>query len=51
MYRDATLKITDGEKVLLSKKKPKFAPGEMEMVKISAEKLRDAESIKLSLEF
>lgn len=51
VYREATLKISDGERVILSKKKPKFAPGEMESVKLSADKLKDVENLRFSLEF
>ena len=51
VYRDATLKVCDGERVILQKKKPKFAPGEMETVKLSSEKLSDVSSLKFSIEF
>ncbi len=51
VYRDATLKVMDGDKVILQKKKPKFAPGEMESVKLSAEKLAGASSLAFSIEF
>ncbi len=51
VYRDATIKVSDGERVVLSKKKPKLAPGEMECVKLSAEKLKGVENLKFSIEF
>lgn len=51
VYRDATLKVMDGDKVILQKKKPKFAPGEMESVKLSAEKLIGVSNLAFSIEF
>ena len=50
-YRDATLIISDGEQVIYKKKKPKFAPGEMECVKLSADKLISAQNLRFSIEF
>ncbi|MGM9632452.1 MAG: NAD(P)/FAD-dependent oxidoreductase [Eubacteriales bacterium] len=50
VYRNAILKVCDGERVILQKKKPKFAPGEMESVKLSADMLRGVEKLTLSLE-
>ena len=37
VYRNAKLTVSNGDKVLISRKKPKMAPGEMETVKIKAE--------------
>lgn len=51
VYRDATIKVCDGERVILSKKKPKLAPGEMECVKLSSEKLKGACALRFSIEF
>lgn len=51
VYRDATLIISDGEQVIYKKKKPKFAPGEMECVKLSADKLISAQNLRFSIEF
>ena len=51
VYRDATLKVMDGDKVILQKKKPKFAPGEMESVKLSSEKLMGVSNLAFSIEF
>lgn len=51
VYRDATLKVMDGDKVILQKKKSKFAPGEMESVKLSAEKLMGVSNLAFSIEF
>lgn len=49
VYRDATLKIDDGTNVLISKKKPKFAPGEMECVTIKADQLQQITCLQLSI--
>ena len=51
VYRDATLKICDGEREILSRKKLKFAPGEMECVTLSADKLENVEDLRFSIEF
>lgn len=51
VYRNAILKVCDGERVILQKKKPKFAPGEMESIKLSADTLKGVEKLTLSLEF
>ncbi len=51
VYRDATIKVSDGEKVILSRKKLKFAPGEMESVTLKADKLESVEKLHFSIEF
>ena len=51
VYRDATIKVSDGEHVILQKKKLKLAPGEMECVKLPADKLCGVEDIRFSIEF
>lgn len=51
VYRDATLIISDGKQIIYKKKKPKFAPGEMECVKLSADKLISAQNLRFSIEF
>ena len=51
VYRDATLKVYNGENLILSKKKLKFAPGEMECVALSDEKLVGVEKLRFSIEF
>ncbi len=48
VYRDKKLVIRDGEKILLSKKKPKFAPGEMETVTLTAEMLKNLSNCQLN---
>ena len=51
VYRDAVIKVCDGDRVIISKKKMKFAPGEMETVKLSADKLAGVEKLHFSIEF
>ena len=48
VYRDRKIVVRDGERVLISKKKQKLAPGEMETVKLTAEMLASVESGTLS---
>ena len=43
VYRDATIVVSDGERTLLRKKKPKLAPGEMETVKLTAAQIAEAD--------
>ena len=52
VFRDAKIVVKAGEKVLISKKKQKLAPAEMEKVLLTAEMLADAEgeSISFSIE-
>ena len=52
VFRDKKLVVRDGDRVLLSRKKQKLAPGEMETVKLTAEMIGSVESgvISLSLE-
>ncbi len=51
VYRDAVIKICDGERVILQKRKLKLAPGEMECVKLDASKLENVENLRFSIEF
>ena len=51
VYRDATIKVSDGERVILQKKKLKLAPGEMECVKLPADNLCGVEDLRFSIEF
>lgn len=51
VYRDATIKVSDGERVILQKKKLKLAPGEMECVKLPADKLCGVKNLRFSIEF
>ncbi len=50
VYKNAKINVTDGQKSILSKRKPKLAPGEMEYVTITAEQLRNAKTLDFSLE-
>ena len=50
MYKNVRVNVTAGDKVLLSKKRPKVAPGEMESVTIKAELLNDVTELAVSLE-
>jgi thioredoxin reductase len=50
VYRNVTLKVMDGERVVLSRKKVKMAPGEMESVTLKAEQLEDAKQLSFALE-
>ena len=47
VYRDKKITVRDGERVIISKKKQKLAPGEMETVKLTAEILSSLESGEL----
>lgn len=47
VYRDATVTVRDGERVIYSRKKPKLAPGEMETVKLTADMIGSVESGEL----
>ena len=52
VFRNARIVVRDGERVLVSKKKQKVAPGEMEAITIKAEQISECgDIIKLSLEF
>ena len=48
VFRDVRIVVKDGEKVLISKKKQKVAPGEMETVTVTADMLSKAEGNVLS---
>ena len=50
VYRNVTLKVMDGERVVLSRKKIKMAPGEMESVTLKAEQLEDVTQLSFALE-
>lgn len=50
VYRNATLKVTSGDRTLLSRKKIKLAPGEMEHIKLTAEQLTGISELHLSVE-
>ena len=48
VYRDKKIVVRDGERVLISKKTQKLAPGEMETVKLTADMLGSLENKTLS---
>ena len=48
VYRDIKIVVRDGDYIIVSKKKQKVAPGEMETVKITSQMLTDIKSGKLS---
>ena len=50
VYKNVRVNVTSGDKVILSKKRPKVAPGEMESVTIKAEMLADVAELAVSLE-
>ena len=50
VYRNVTLKVLDGDRVVLKKKKPKMAPGEMESVTLKPEQLAGAAGLCFELE-
>jgi thioredoxin reductase len=50
VYRNVTLRLTDGERVVYSRKKPRMAPGEMESVTLKGEALRGCKGLYVSLE-
>lgn len=53
VYRDVRIVVRDGENVLVSKKKQKVAPGEMETVTLTSEMLENVvgNELSLSIEF
>lgn len=50
VYRDAAIVVSEGERVLLRKKKMKLAPGEMECIKLPKDKLHNVSKLKFSIE-
>ena len=48
VYRDAKIIVKDGDRIILEKKKQKFAPGEMETVTLKADLLAGIESGNIS---
>ncbi len=50
VYRNSRITVKDGERVILSKKKEKLAPGEMECVKLTAAQIGDASALSFSIE-
>ena len=50
IYRNSKITVKDGKRVILSKKKEKLAPGEMECVKLTAAQIGDAIALSFSIE-
>lgn len=50
VYKNAEIKVTDGNTTLLSQKKPKVAPGEMESITLKGGQLKNAKELYFSLE-
>ena len=50
IYRDVTIKVTDGDRVVFSKKKAKVAPGEMESITLTPAQFAGASELDFSLE-
>ena len=50
VYRNVTLKVLDGERVVAQKKKSRMAPGEMESITLKASAFTDAKELKFVLE-
>jgi len=50
VYKNVRITVASGDTVLLSKKKPKVAPGEMESITLKSEQLENAKKLYFSLE-
>lgn len=50
VYRNVTIKVKDGDRVIFSKKKPKVAPGEMESITLRPEQFAGATALDFELE-
>ena len=50
VYRNVTLKVLDGERVVAQKKKSRMAPGEMESITLKSSAFADAKELKFVLE-
>ena len=50
VYRNVTLKVLDGERVIAQKKKSRMAPGEMESITLKSSAFVDAKELKFVLE-
>ena len=53
VYRDAKIVVRDGDKVIISKKKQKLAPAEMEKVELSSELISQlsGDGLSFAIEF
>ena len=50
VYRNAKIRVTDGDRILFERKKPRAAPGEMESIKLTKAMLKDVIELKFGLE-
>lgn len=50
VFRNVTVKVKDGDRVIFSKKKPKVAPGEMESITLRPNQFADAKALDFELE-
>ncbi len=50
VYKNAKINVTDGDTLILSKRKQKLAPGEMESITLKREQIEGAKELRLSLE-
>jgi len=50
VYRNVTIKVKNGDLVVLSRKKPKVAPGEMESITLKPEMFENATELSFELE-
>lgn len=50
VFRNVKVNVYDGEKIVLSKKKIKVAPGEMESIKLTSDMLKDCRELEFRLE-
>ncbi len=50
VFRNVTVKVKDGDRVIFSKKKPKVAPGEMESITLRPDQFADAKALDFELE-
>ena len=50
VYENVTIKVYNGDEVILKTKKPKVAPGEMQCITLKAQQLENAEKLNIGLE-
>ena len=50
VYRNITIRVSDGDRVIYSKKKLKVAPGEMESITLRPDQFADAKALSFALE-
>lgn len=50
VYRNVTIRVLDGDRVIYSKKKLKVAPGEMESITLRPDQFADAKALSFALE-